>query len=159
MIKDLLACAISLMLAAPAIAGDRPGEKVAVSSGTSRKQLAYAQAERFALPLDVRTLDGRSLGSSAVIAAPRFAKQRFDLAPDDLDEPFDAIPRITETTADDGGRYAVSDTLSDYRKPRFRRSALGTMLTLRLDGETESPAFSVGGGGVAAVVWQAMPKS
>ncbi len=40
--------------------------------------------------------------------------------------------------------------------PRVRRSALDTMLVLRIDGQEESPTFSVGGG-VAAAVWNAIP--
>jgi hypothetical protein len=56
-----------------------------------------------------------------------------------------------------GGSWAVYDTLADHRKPRFRRSAFSTMLVLRIDGEEDSPPISVGGGGVAAALWRAMP--
>lgn len=65
---------------------------------------------------------------------------------------------LPEVTARAGGRYAVHDILSEQRKPRHRKSALSTALVLRLDGEDESPAFSVGGGGVAAAVWRVVPK-
>ena len=75
-----------------------------------------------------------------------------------------ALPnwRITEereqTTAADGGRYAVGDYFSSQRRPRFRRSALGALLVFKIDGQEDSPPLSVGGGGVAAAVWQAVPK-
>ncbi|MEP9360503.1 hypothetical protein [Sphingomonas sp. KR3-1] len=63
----------------------------------------------------------------------------------------------TQTTSARGGSWAVYDTLSDYRKPRFRRSVMSTMLVLRIDGKEESAPLSVGGGGVAAALWKAMP--
>lgn len=160
MIKHFLACAVSLSVASPAIAGDRPGKKAptpamvgqTITEGSQQRadHLSFApNAQRFALPLDMRKLDRRPLPGTLVASVSKAADARFK-AMAEADEP---------VTAGDGGRYAVSDTLSNYRKPRFRRSALGTVLTLRLDGETESPPFSVGGGGVAAVLWQALPKS
>jgi hypothetical protein len=61
------------------------------------------------------------------------------------------------TTSVRGSSWAVHDILSDYRKPRFRRSALSTMLVLRIDGKEESAPLSLGGGGVAQALWKAMP--
>ncbi|RYD54096.1 MAG: hypothetical protein EOP60_08585 [Sphingomonadales bacterium] len=67
--------------------------------------------------------------------------------------------RLAQITTSANGLYAVRDGLADYRKPRaFRPSALGAMLVLRIDGKDESPPFSVGGGGVAAALWRAMPR-
>jgi hypothetical protein len=48
--------------------------------------------------------------------------------------------------------------MNEQQKPRHRKSALSTALVLRLDGQDDSPAFSVGGGGVAAAVWRVVPK-
>ncbi|HEX8300527.1 hypothetical protein [Sphingomonas sp.] len=68
----------------------------------------------------------------------------------------DGLPPVTTSA---NGFYAVRDTLGEYRRPRaFKPSPLSAMLVLRIDGKDESPAFSVGGGGVAAVLWKAMPQ-
>ncbi|MDG2532963.1 hypothetical protein P6144_04845 [Sphingomonas sp. HITSZ_GF] len=61
------------------------------------------------------------------------------------------------TTSVRGSSWAVYDILSDHRKPRFRRSALSTMLVLKIDGQEDTSPISVGGGGVAAAMWKAMP--
>lgn len=169
MIKGLLVCAVSLVIGTPAMAGGRPGDKpaapraVALNDATSvlrptRNPAPGAGAPvRFSLtPVGCRP-DQHPNRSNLSISTPAKAMRRFDLGEMDRDGSSDSL-RLTEGTADDGGRYAVRDALSDYRKPRFRRSALGTMLVLRLDGEEESPAFSVGGGGVAAAVWRAVPR-
>lgn len=169
MIKGLLVCAVSLVVAMPAMAGDRPGAKtpapraVALNEATSmalpNRDLAPGTRApiRFSLPPEDST-HLRSIRSDLSISVPVKSMRRFDLGETGTNAPSESL-RLTEGTADDGGRYAVRDTLSDYRKPRFRRSALGTMLVLRIDGQEESPAFSVGGGGVAAAVWRAVPKS
>jgi len=65
---------------------------------------------------------------------------------------------LPEITARAGGSYAVYDVMRAQPRPRHRESALSTALVLRLDGEADSPAFSVGGGGVAAAVWRAVPR-
>jgi hypothetical protein len=65
---------------------------------------------------------------------------------------------LPEVTARAGGSYAVYDVMRAQPRPRHRESALSTALVLRLDGEDDSPAFSVGGGGVAAAVWRAVPR-
>lgn len=57
------------------------------------------------------------------------------------------------------GLYAVRDTLGESRKPRaYRPTVISTMLVLRIDGKDDSPPFSIGGGGVAAALWRAMPR-
>ncbi|UYY59029.1 hypothetical protein [Sphingomonas sp. S2-65] len=169
MTKCIFVCAVSLAFGSPAMAGDRPGDKVASANGLMARSAgplsdvrrglpAKPSFERFSLPVDTRKLEALRIRS--IVSAPisHRSARRYDLAAIDNDEQAQVL-KLSEITAGDGGRYAVRETLSDYRKPRFRRSALGTMLTLRIDGEAESPAFSVGGGGVAAIVWQAVPKS
>lgn len=171
MIKGLPVCAMLLTLGSPAFAGDRPGDKppirraVPVDSTAAALQqgrisgLGARPLAPFVLPVaSSKTAEHLLRADLATVRASRPVR-RFDLNSVEGEDASTDSLRLAESGAGDGGRYAVRDTLSDYRKPRFRRSALGTMLTLRLDGEEESPAFSVGGGGVAAVVWQAMPKS
>lgn len=66
---------------------------------------------------------------------------------------------LSPVTADDNGTYAVRDALADHRKPRVSRpSVLNAMFVLRIDGKDDSAPFSVGGGGVAAALWKAMPQ-
>jgi hypothetical protein len=67
--------------------------------------------------------------------------------------------KLPQVTASANGIYAVRDILGEYRKPRlYRQTALSTMLMLRIDGKDDTPAFGVGGGGVAAVLWKVMPQ-
>lgn len=145
MIKGALVLALSLTAGTPVLAGDRPIRNEVVPART---------AVRFSLPTDTRKLDERPIRSGISLSLTPRSARRFDLAGTYRAESL----RLTEVTADEGGRYAVQEALSEQRKPRFRRSALGTMLVLKLDGEEESPTFSVGGGGVAEIVWQAAPK-
>lgn len=65
---------------------------------------------------------------------------------------------LSEVTARAGASYAVDDVMNAQPKPRRRGSPLSAALVLRLDGQDDSPAFSVGGGGVAAAMWRAVPK-
>ena len=62
-----------------------------------------------------------------------------------------------EVTANNGGGYAVRESMGTGRRNRPPR-ALDATLVFRLDGQAESPPFSVGGG-IAAAVWQALPKN
>ncbi len=112
----------------------------------------------------------------AIAAFERRPTPDFDITPPDIIQPITLVSpyattdlqalkswRVTDrlgvTTKSASGFYAVRDVLMDHRKPRvFRPSAFSTMLILRIDGKDESPAFSVGGGGVAAAVWKAMPR-
>lgn len=171
MIKSLSVCAVSLILGTPALADERPRDDAVIpgSSGVkvdtaslrpSRSRVPSGQSfDRFALPAQALKFDQRAMQPDLVPPLARPADQPFTPVQGDQEITRQTSLRLTETTSSDGGRYAVHEALSDHRKLRFRRSALGTMLTLRLDGEAESPPFSVGGGGVAAVVWQALPKS
>jgi hypothetical protein len=63
---------------------------------------------------------------------------------------------FAEVTASNGGSYAVSEGTSWITRRRPPR-VLDTTLVFRLDGQDESPVFSVGGG-VAASIWQAIPR-
>ncbi len=57
-----------------------------------------------------------------------------------------------------GARRAVRDALDAHPKPRQPRSPLSTALVLRIDGDRDSPPLSVGGGGVAGVMWRLLPR-
>ncbi|MBX3564490.1 MAG: hypothetical protein KF730_07935 [Sphingomonas sp.] len=84
---------------------------------------------------------------------------RYALTKLDAPKSWRVTDRFEQATATASGFYAVRDVLMDHRKPRlFRPSAFSTMLVLRIDGKEESPAFSVGGGGVASALWRVMPQ-
>jgi hypothetical protein len=151
-------CTLACTAAIPALAGDKPARSTpgAVAIERGAKPLAYGSpgtaaqpAIRFSEPrkLDVIRLSGTALPQ------PR----RFDYA-DAPAQPDWRVTDVSARTAEDGGRYAVGDYFSSQRKPRFRRSALGALLVFKIDGEDDSPPLSVGGGGVASAVWQALPK-
>lgn len=164
-IKGLLGCALVCGAPLSAVAGERDRPILP----DVRALLAHVSAVRAAPPgrrapaprppAFVRLNYGgvSNPTSSRAIALPAEAAplaSRFAIS--DLRTPrawqlTTALPQVTSTR---GGDWAVRDTLNDYRKPRYRGSALGTMLVLKIDGEDESPAFSVGGGGVAAALWK-----
>ena len=182
MIRGLFSCAIACCVAAPGMAGERG----AISSGSRGLQPLLAPvAVEFpgregALTIRgdvaVRLRGTRSKGELAEfedrVATP------FDIAPDDATAPepitlaspygdtnsrtlraWRVTQRLAPVTTTANGFYAVRDGLADYRKPRaYRPSALGAMLVLRIDGKDDSPPFSVGGGGVAAALWRAVPQ-
>lgn len=52
------------------------------------------------------------------------------------------------------GSDAVRETLATLRLRGGPRSPLKTMFVLRIDGQEDSPPFSIGGGGVAAALWR-----
>ena len=155
----LVSCVIACGLTSPALAGER--------SGVSSRPLAFAALikdpagrrvpasasdtslpQRFMLPAGSARLERlpeaplRGEGGQVAPGAP--AWNRGSTLPD--------------VTARAGGSYAVHDILRDQPRPRHRKSPLSAAFVLKLDGNDESPAFSVGGGGVAAAVWQAVPK-
>jgi hypothetical protein len=157
MLKTLLFCVVTVGLSFPAWAGERSGAR---SRPTARGGLIK----------DPATL-------RAPVSAPSVIPQRFMLPasgarlerlPEPLTEksqtpstdaanwrPGSTLPEVTARAA---GSYAVHDILRDQSRPRHRGSALSTALVLKLDGNADSPAFSVGGGGVAAAMWRAVPK-
>lgn len=157
MLKILLCGAVACSAAPPASAGERSGVAVKplmvaalIKDPAARIPVPSAESalpQRFMLPAGSARLErlsesGRA-GESSVSAETQVLAK-------DGDAP--------EVTARAGGRYAVYDILRSQPRPRFRGSALSTAFVLKLDGNDDSPAFSVGGGGVAAAVWKAVPR-
>jgi hypothetical protein len=142
MLKGLVACIILSGIALPARAGDRPAISKAVAGRTS--------VQPFLLPA----------GTAKLQPLPPVTLQANQVPKRTGEEPAIWGPGSTlpEVTARDGGSYAVYDVLRAQPRPRHRNSALSAALVLRLDGQDDSPAFSIGGGGVAAAVWRAVPR-
>jgi hypothetical protein len=140
MLKTLVACAIACGLSLPAVAGERSGVSLRPTA-VQRFTLPVGKARIARVPAETLTAQTGQTRSTSVGAASW--------------GPGSTLP---EVTARSGGSYAVHDILRDQPRPRFRRSPLSAAFVLKLDGNDESPAFSVGGGGVAAAVWQAVPK-
>ncbi|MDP5278583.1 hypothetical protein Q9Q95_06580 [Sphingomonas sp. DG1-23] len=160
--KMLVCCVILGGLSCPASAGERSG--VHSRSPVAQRGIAFprlikdpatqrvpapavdkSRPQRFMLPAGNARLEG--------LPAARLTAESRQGAPSTLER--DPSP---EVTARAGGSYAVYDVLRAQPRPRQRRSPLGAAFVLRLDGNDDSPPFSVGGGGVAAAVWQAVPK-
>lgn len=160
MLKAVVACVILCGMSSPAIAGERRG----IAKTRADLPKAYAAARRdtpapgqaspkpFMLPAgaappqplpEVNVLAERTARRAGVASEPPTWG------------PGSTLP---EVTAHAGGSYAVYDVMRAQPRPRHRSSPLSTALMLRLDGEDDSPAFSIGGGGVAAAVWRAVPK-
>lgn len=163
MFRGLVICTVACASAIPALAGDKPARvspaaAVALTSAPAayRSSGPSKAAGPFTLPLAQVRAKGADVIRLSDSAMPK--PRRFDYAD------AAALPdwRITDDTAERtaaaGGRYAVGDTLSSQRKPRFRRSALGALLVFKIDGQDDSPPLSVGGGGLAAAMWRAVPK-
>jgi hypothetical protein len=166
MLKGLLACVIVCGAASPALAGERdPRLAPDVRNLLQRDQhvtapRGVAGGAKSEIPRDLPT-SGRGAILPTPAAETRGVRISDVAARYQVNEvrPLllegEASPEVTMGA---GGSYAVSDALSAVRKPRFRRSPLGALLVLRIDGQEESPAFSVGGGGVAAAVWRMVPR-
>lgn len=156
MLKTVLCCACACGLSYPAVAGERSGVAarplmVAALIKDPAARLPASGAEnalpqRFMLPVGSARLERMPETGRAGESLVSVETQALDP---------EAAP---EVTARAGGRYAVYDILRNQPRPRFRGSPLSTALVLKLDGNDESPAFSVGGGGVAAVMWKAVPR-
>ncbi len=164
MLKVLMLCALT-GAPLPVLAGERdrpalPTVKALLTPDTRSASLATGRQT----PLRPSYLPLRYNGVSsakppAEIAVPReSAPVRFAYAEPAAQAGWRLTDGAAQVTSTRGASYAVSDTLADRRQVRHRKSALSTMLVLRLDGKEESPAFSVGGGGVAAAVWKAVPQ-
>jgi len=152
----LVSCVVLCGLACPASAGERSGvnsrsipfSRLIKDPATQRVPAPAADKslpQRFMLPAGNARLEG--------LPAARLIAESRQSAPSMLER--DPSP---EVTARAGGRYAVYDILRAQPRPRQPRSPLGAAFVLKLDGNDDSPPFSVGGGGVAAAVWQAVPK-
>lgn len=160
MLKGVVACVILCGMSFPAVAGERPGRakslgnlsKGAVAARRDTPVPSRATPQPFMLPAAAARLQ----------PAPKLQilAQRVPRRVGDPVEPISWGPGSTlpEVTARAGGSYAVHDVMRAQPRPRHRGSALSTALVLRLDGQDDSPAFSIGGGGVAAAVWRAVPK-
>jgi hypothetical protein len=134
-------------LAANDVARSVPGRKVSSVRPSAYVPIAYRGLERG----DVRSIPVTTIPQAplrAVSVAELQTLPSWHLA---------SLDTESNATSARGGSWAVHDTLSDHRKPRFRRSAFSTMLVLRIDGQEDSAPLSVGGGGVAAALWQAVP--
>lgn len=174
MARALVFCALACGAAAPAIAGERNAAATSTKIPVQRSVL---------LAPDPTT----AVGARAALRLPRAPAPDFvvrvhaEAAPVAPLTAFETIPvqpasrfairevraqaawRVTDglspVTASDNGNYAVRDALADHRKPRlYRPSVLNAMFVLRIDGQDDSAPFSVGGGGVAAALWKAMPQ-
>jgi hypothetical protein len=152
----LVCCAVLCALSCPALAGERSGvssRPIAIAglvkdpAGLRIPEPAADKTlpQRFMLPAGNARLE--RLPEASLIVEGRVAKT-IAIEPE-------APP---EVTARAGGRYAVYDILREQPRPRHRNSPLSAAFVLKIDGSDDSPPFSVGGGGVAAAVWQAVPK-
>lgn len=158
----LLVSAILCGLPPAATAGERSGaiSKNQILANVSKPVAALrrdapvplgASPQRFMLPAGSARL--QSLPSVTVLS-----EQQPRPAADGTVPAWGPGSTLPEVTARAGGSYAVYDIMREQPRPRHRKSALSTALVLRLDGQDDSPAFSIGGGGVAAAVWRAVPK-
>ncbi|MDQ0250927.1 hypothetical protein J2W22_002991 [Sphingomonas kyeonggiensis] len=169
MLKGLLLCAAACAAPTTVMAGDKdlpivpnvkamlaadggvrpaaPGRKVAVSRPATFVPIAYRGLERPDLTTATVSQPPVRLQSGTSVAEMKAARD-WHLA---------VVENSENATSARGGSWAVYDTLSDHRKPRFRRSALSTMLVLKIDGKSDTSPVSVGGGGVASALWKAMP--
>ncbi|UZK66937.1 hypothetical protein [Sphingomonas sp. M1-B02] len=93
-----------------------------------------------------------------MIRAGQGAPDSFDMVAPRSADRWNLTPGIEETTSADGGSYAVRDILRAQPRRSRRGSPLAAALVLRLDGQEDSEPFSIGGGGVAAALWRAVPK-
>jgi hypothetical protein len=151
-------CGVSL----PALAGERsrslaPSYAIArlIKDPASHRPAPLAgsvSSQPFMLPPGDARIDGLPQPTLTAEAARRSsnAVSRPDV--------WDMDAALPDATARAGGSYAVYDIMRDQRKPRHRGSPLSAALVLKLDGNDDSPAFSVGGGGVAAAMWRAVPR-
>jgi hypothetical protein len=169
MFKGLIVCTCACAAALPALAGDKPAKLAPAARALQlpERSIAYgkpaarpAASAGFALsPATVR-LSGAPVHASSV----RLSSEANKNAPSFGYTEAQGLAgwRLTSQrpfqTAEAGGSYAVRDYFAAERKPRFRRSALGALLVLKIDGQSDSPPISVGGGGVASALWQVVPK-
>ncbi|ATY31469.1 hypothetical protein [Sphingomonas psychrotolerans] len=157
MLKTLLFCVVTVGLSVPVWAGERSGarSRTIARAGLIKDPAALrapasassAVPQRFMLPAGGARLERLPEPLTEKGQAPSAEAGRWG--------PGSTLP---EVTARAGGSYAVHDILRDQPRPRHRGSALSTAFVLKLDGDADSPAFSVGGGGVAAAMWRAVPK-
>lgn len=154
----IVACAWSdpggLPLAQVAIANNafiaaRDNDKVPATA----KRVVPDKPMTFDLPASAARLDQvRPVSTTTIVRSSRSEDATL------LRDQWNSGITLPEVTSDAGGSYAVQDTFNREPKPRRRGSPLAAAFVLRLDGQADSPAFSVGGGGVAAAMWRAIPR-
>jgi hypothetical protein len=158
----VLACVIAFGFSLPALAGERSGvrsrplalvglSKDPVTLRVPAPSSGDADPEPFMLPAGDARLE-------RLPAAPMAGESRRTLSTASGNASWGPGASLPEITARAGGSYAVHDIIRDQPRRRHPKSPLSAAFVLKLDGNDDSPAFSVGGGGVAAAVWQAMPK-
>jgi len=180
MIRGLFFCVIACGVAAPAMAGERNTPSPALRAVTAPILPVALQFPGHDGALTIRgdfvvRFRGTPEPTVSLIDFENRVAQRFDIlpaeaAPADLAslhatanlrslEAWRLTDKLAPVTMRANGVYAVRDLLGEHRKPRvFRPSPLNMMLVLRIDGKEESAPFSVGGGGVAAALWRALPQ-
>lgn len=162
--RNVLAMGLLLGCAAvPALAGERPrpilknaanalATPAALWSARDKRTPVASGLQPFTLP--AASAQSRPVPRLTLVAEPA-PKRVAELSARTRWGPGSTLP---DATARAGASYAVDDVMNAQPRPRRRGSALSTALVLRLDGQDDSPAFSVGGGGVAAAVWRAVPR-
>ena len=161
--NTLIFCVIACGVSCPALAGERSGvnSRPIVLAGLIKDPAAlHAPApaadgvlpQRFMLPASgarLERLPEASLARESRQVPSIISAETVAWGPGST---------LSEVTASAGGSYAVHDTIRDLPRPRHRKSPLSTAFVLKLDGNDDSPSFSVGGGGVAGAMWQAVPR-
>lgn len=172
MLKGLLLCAAACAAPTTVMAGDKslpivPNLKTLAAAGGAARNAppgrGVAAVRPTFLPIAYKGVERREMAllparpvpiEDSALLGTNFTIEQLHT------QPAWHLPKLDigkNTTSVRGSSWAVYDILSDYRKPRFRRSALSTMLVLKIDGKEESAPISLGGGGVAQALWKAMP--
>ncbi|RYE02441.1 MAG: hypothetical protein EOP61_08650 [Sphingomonadales bacterium] len=177
MLRGLIFCAIACSAVAPATAGERKANLPAVRAIAAPILVASLEflGKDSTLTIEgdfVVRFNGAPAPSVALADFERRMMERSVFAAADSVEPASLyaaanVPALDAwhltdgnepVTASANGFYAVRD-LMEHRKPRaFRPTPLSAMLVLRIDGRSDSPPISIGGGGVAAALWRIMPQ-
>lgn len=160
MLKGLVACIVLFGATFPAFAGDRPVAKARALASLPKAEAAATRRDK--------PVSGRTIAQPFMLPAgtPRLQRPLVALGIERTSTSTNTVASaawgpgstLPQVTASAGGSYAVYDVMRAQPRPRHRNSPLGAALVLRLDGQEESPAFSIGGGGVAAAVWRAVPR-
>lgn len=151
----LFACGVFLTASLPALAEERDvapvpsATRVAEVSAIPARITAKVRPVPFVLP--ARSAPAPRQAQTLLSVDPRGAGA---LVPSG-----ERSPSGRPADSADGWSRVVREALDDHPKPRQPRSVLSTALVLRIDGDSDSPPVSVGGGGMAGVLWRAMPRN
>jgi hypothetical protein len=152
MFGRLFICLIAGLACAPACARDRAAKPV-----KAPPPIAEAESRgMFTLPEAATPSAARPVAVSLKAATAAEVRRSPDLL--NADRSWLIDPVSGEATSDAGASFAVREAFDRMPKPRVRKSALSAALVLRIDGQEDSPLFSVGGGGVAAAMWKMRPQ-